>query len=130
VLLAEDNSMNIDLMRQMLGDLGHEVEVATNGFEALEKLQGAQARFDVVLMDVMMPGLDGASATRRLRASDAAGRDIPVIACSAHVGQNAAARYRAEGMDAFLPKPVDRATLRAVLASVTDPGGTARAGAP
>jgi len=116
LLVAEDDALNLDVMRRLLADMGHEVESAGNGFEALDKLQAGG--FDAVLMDVMMPGLDGVAATRRLRAGPGPARDIPVIACSAHVGAEAAARYRAEGMTAFLPKPVDRAALRAVLAEV------------
>ena len=113
ILLAEDNALNQQVMRQMLADMGHAVTVAANGFEALEVLE--RGGIDLVLMDVMMPGLGGVGATRQLRASDWPARDIPVIACSAHVSPDAEARYREIGMTAFLPKPVDRAELEAAI---------------
>jgi CheY-like chemotaxis protein len=101
-------------MGRMLRGMGHEVAVAANGFEALEALE--RERFDLVVMDVMMPGLDGVAATRRLRAGGHGRADIPVIGCSAHVSPEAEARYREIGMTAFLPKPVDRARLAAAIA--------------
>jgi len=124
VLVVEDDPLNKDVMRRILAGLGHEAEVASNGFEALEALESGG--FDLVLMDVMMPGLDGANATRRLRASESPARDIPVIGCSAHVSPEAEARYRTAGMTAFLPKPVDRAALAAAVAAALRSAGRAR----
>jgi signal transduction histidine kinase/CheY-like chemotaxis protein len=109
ILVAEDDRLNQEVMRRILAGMGHDVSVAANGFEALEALE--REAFDVVLMDVMMPGLDGVAATRRLRAASHGQSGIPVIACSAHVSPEAEARYREIGMTAFLPKPVDRARL-------------------
>ena len=114
ILLAEDEPLNQEVMGRMLRGMGHEVAVAANGFEALEALE--RERFDLVVMDVMMPGLDGVAATRRLRAGGHGRADIPVIGCSAHVSPEAEARYREIGMTAFLPKPVDRARLAAAIA--------------
>jgi CheY-like chemotaxis protein/anti-sigma regulatory factor (Ser/Thr protein kinase) len=127
ILLAEDNALNQQVMRQMLADMGHAVTVAANGFEALEVLE--RGGIDLVLMDVMMPGLGGVGATRQLRASDWPARDVPVIACSAHVSPDAEARYREIGMTAFLPKPVDRAQLEAAIDAALDAAaeGPARA---
>jgi PAS domain S-box-containing protein len=115
VLLAEDNALNQDVMHSLLRDLGHEVETVANGFEAVEAV--AARRFDVVIMDIMMPGLDGAAAAARIRASMGPSRDVPLVACSAHVAPEAQERYRALGMTGFLPKPVDRGMLQAVLAA-------------
>lgn len=120
--------LNQDVMRRILREMGHQVTTVANGFEALEALDAGA--FDLLLMDVMMPGLDGVATTRRLRASDGAQRNIPVIGCSAHVSPEAEARYREIGMDAFLPKPIDRARLHRVIAETMDSQpapGTARA---
>ncbi len=122
ILVAEDDRLNQEVMRRILDGLGHEVAVASNGFEALERLE--REPFDLVLMDVMMPGLDGVAATRRLRASGHGQADIPVIACSAHVSPEAEARYREIGMTTFLPKPVDRARLVAAIAAAAWPAGS------
>ena len=116
VLLAEDNAMNQDIMCSILRDMGHEVVTAANGFEALEQV--ITDRFDLVLMDIMMPGLDGLGATRRIRENAELGDKIPIVACSAHVSEDAQNRYLKAGMDAFVPKPVDRDTLARVIDGV------------
>ena len=116
VLLAEDNAMNQDIMRTILNDMGHEVATAANGHEALDLL--GEHRIDLVLMDIMMPGLDGLGATRKIRESDDFGTKIPIVACSAHVSEDAQQRYLKAGMDAFVPKPVDRNPLARVIDDV------------
>jgi PAS domain S-box-containing protein len=112
VLVAEDDPPSQQIMLQMLREMGHDAQIAANGFEVQEML--AAGPFDVVLMDVMMPGLGGLAATERLRA---AGHALPVIGCSAHVSEDSEARARAAGMTGFLPKPVARAALRDALAA-------------
>ena len=122
VLLAEDDRLNQEVLRRILEGLGHRVTVVGDGFDALERL--ATTEVDLVIMDVMMPGLDGAAATARLRKAGHARRHVPVIGCSAHVTAEAEARYREAGMSAFLPKPVDRARLVAAIAeALADPRG-------
>ncbi|MEM1428012.1 MAG: response regulator [Pseudomonadota bacterium] len=109
VLLVEDNALNQEVMRRMLEDMGHAVTQVTNGFAALEILEGTP--FDVVVMDVMMPGLGGIATTKRLREAGHGQSDVPIVACSAHVSAEDERRYHEIGMTSFLPKPVDRQDL-------------------
>jgi signal transduction histidine kinase/ligand-binding sensor domain-containing protein/ActR/RegA family two-component response regulator len=117
VLLAEDNLVNQRVAKRMLESLGHRVVVASNGAEAVEAV-GRQA-FDVILMDVHMPELDGIEATRRIRAAEAGlARRIPIVAVTAGaLDEDRTACFEA-GMDAFVPKPVRAATLAEVLAGL------------
>lgn len=116
ILIAEDNAMNQDMMRTMLRDFGHEVITVSNGFEAVEAL--IKEQFDMVLMDITMPGLDGLGATEQIRNADGKMRAVPIVACSAHVGDDVQDRYRRVGIDDFLPKPVDRDALAEVILRV------------
>ncbi len=118
ILLAEDNKPNQDLMRLLLNDLGHEVVAVDDGFAAVAAT--LRDRFDLVVMDVMMPGLDGFAAAEQIRSAENPLHDVPIIACSAHVADEARRRYLAAGMNAFLPKPVDRDELRKVIGRMTD----------
>lgn len=111
ILVAEDNEMSRDMMRAMLTELGHDVTTAEDGREAVRVL--TERCFDLVFMDVMMPHLDGISAMRSIRRSDCAAARIPIIACSAHTTDEDS--YRKAGMDDFLPKPVDRTRLEALI---------------
>ncbi len=121
ILIAEDNAMNQDMMRAMLRDFGHDVVTVSNGFEAVEAL--IKDKFDMVLMDITMPGLDGLGATEQIRGADGAMRGVPIVACSAHVGEDVQARYRRVGIDDFLPKPVDPEALQTVIQRVVRRGG-------
>ena len=116
ILLAEDNPPNQDLMRLLLTDLGHEVVAVDNGFEAVAATM--QDPYDLVVMDIMMPGLDGLGAAAQIRSSESPVKEVPIIACSAHVADEARRRYLAAGMNAFLPKPIDREELRQVIGEV------------
>ncbi|WP_052007308.1 CHASE domain-containing protein [Burkholderia paludis] len=106
VLLVEDNPINQRLALRMLENLGHRAELASNGREALEKL--ARGGFDVVLMDVQMPEMDGLAATRAWRAREQ--RDglprVPVVAMTAHAMEGDRERCLAAGMDGYVSKPV------------------------
>jgi len=115
ILLAEDDGLNQQVMEGMLAGMGHAVTTVADGFALLEALE--REPFDLVVLDVMMPGLDGLGALRRLRETAHAGRDVPVIGCSAHVSPESDARYRAMGMAAFLPKPVARDALADAIAA-------------
>ncbi len=117
VLLVEDNALNTEVMRRMLEELGHSVVHAANGFEALTILETAEV--DAVIMDIMMPGLGGVATVKRLRLAEHGRRDVPVIACSAHVSSDDEVRYRAAGMTLFLPKPIDRAALARAVKDAT-----------
>ncbi len=117
VLVAEDNPVNRLLATRLLEKLGHAVITATNGHEAVERLD--TARPDVILMDVQMPEMDGFEATAAIRAREAAsGRRTPIVALTAHALQG----YREEcvraGMDEYLTKPIKIDDLAETLAAV------------
>jgi CheY-like chemotaxis protein len=116
VLVAEDIKINQRLLVMLLGAAGHQVEVVANGEEAVAAVR--QGGFDVVLMDVQMPVLDGIGATQRIRAMPAPICSIPILALTADAIAGAADRYLAAGMDAYLAKPITPAALQAALAGL------------
>ena len=109
ILVVEDQEANAVLARALLEDMGHEVELAANGSEALDRL--LQQRFDVVLMDLEMPVMGGLEAARRIRAMADPTRNTPVIAMSASAGASDIARCKAAGMDEHVAKPIGREAL-------------------
>ena len=115
VLLAEDNPINAAVARRLIEKAGHRVVHATNGAEAVEHFTAR--RFDLVLMDVQMPTLDGLEATRRLRAVEKTrGGHVTVVAMTANAMKSDEADCYAAGMDSFLAKPIDVNRLREILA--------------
>lgn len=116
VLLAEDNPVNQQVAIGMLESFGCEVRVANNGREALEAL--SHKPFDVILMDCMMPEMDGFEAARQIRSREAAGRSkrIPIIALTANVVEGDREKCIDAGMDDYLPKPFTCQKLHSVLA--------------
>ena len=120
LLLAEDNAVNVRIVTRVLEKLGHRVSHAPNGAVALEKLAAGHG-FDVVLMDVQMPELDGLEATRRLRAIEAreGSARVPVIALTAHAMKGDDEVCREAGMDGYLSKPIDLLRLRESLEAVS-----------
>ena len=123
ILVAEDNEINALLMRSLLGRLGHHTVITTNGEEALESWQAARSAgtpYDLVLMDLQMPRLDGIETTRRLRSLEASepGRRTPILALTANtLVEDRYACFEA-GMDGFLIKPLDREKLAEALAGL------------
>ena len=117
VLVAEDNDLNLEIARCMLQDAGVKTAEARNGREAVEKFAASEeGAFDAILMDVMMPVMDGMQAARAIRAlprRDAA--DVPIIAMTANAFAEDQSRARDCGMTKYLTKPVDPAKLRAAL---------------
>lgn len=109
ILLVEDNAVNANLARLILTRAGHQVQVAANGVEALRMFESYPDRFDLILMDVEMPGMDGLEATRELRARGH--RDIPVVAMTAHALKEDETRCLEAGMNAYLTKPIRGETL-------------------
>ena len=105
VLLAEDNVVNQKLVMRMLEKWGHTVTVVSTGQEALTAL--AQQSFDLVLMDVQMPEMDGLEATAAIRAQECvSGTHVPIIAMTANAMQGDAERCLAAGTDAYIAKPM------------------------
>ena len=114
VLVAEDNAVNQNLVRSVLKKDGHAVQLAGNGREVLAALEGSQ--FDLILMDVQMPGMDGFEATAAIRkAEQLTGSHVPIVAITAHAMQGDRERCLEAGMDEYLTKPIDLAKLRAML---------------
>ena len=119
VLVAEDNHVNQMLLVAMLGQMGHFCDVVANGREALQQLRAAP--YDIVLMDIQMPEMDGVEATRAIRALPGPMARVPIIAVSANVLPEQRRSYLDAGMDDFVAKPVDRARLQAAIAALTEP---------
>lgn len=115
ILLAEDNRTNQIVALALLERLGQKVTVVPSGGEALEALR--KENFDLVLMDLQMPGMDGAEATRRIRSGGAGlgNASIPIIAMTAHAMEGDEERCLEIGMNAYLSKPVRAAKLRQAL---------------
>ena len=119
ILLAEDNAVNQLTATTMLEKLGHSVEVANNGREAIDKL--AAGEFDLVFMDVQMPELDGLSATKEIREGEqSSGRHIPIVAMTAHAMAGDQERCLEAGMDAYTSKPIRRKAIEAVIAEIAE----------
>jgi len=124
ILLAEDNVVNQKVALHILSKLGYRADVVSNGVEALEAVKCGE--FDLVLMDVQMPEMDGEEAVRLIRREVSAGRQPWVVAMTANVMKEDYERYQASGMNGFLPKPVRIENLVDVLLSV--PAASARTG--
>jgi CheY-like chemotaxis protein len=128
VLLAEDNATNQLLASALLRKQGHEVVVAGNGKEALAVLEtsgewradSSTPLFDVVLMDVQMPEMDGLEATGRIRALEQGrNRRLPIIAMTAHAMKGDRERCLETGMDGYVSKPIQTQDLLSAIAAVT-----------
>ncbi len=117
ILVAEDNEINRRTLESLLRRDGHFLRFAADGAEAVEAVR--TARFDAILMDVQMPGMDGLQATRRIREAEAAERRdrVPVIGVTAHAFPEDAQRCREAGMDDYLAKPYHIDDLRRLLAA-------------
>ncbi len=116
ILLAEDHPVNRQVTAGLLAHLGYTADLASHGLEALAALESRS--YDVVLMDVQMPEMDGLEVTRRVR-GQAAGRQPKIIALTAHAMAGDRERCLAAGMDGYLSKPVQIAELEAVLAAAS-----------
>jgi len=112
ILLAEDSNTNQLVAKLMLEKRGHRVQIANNGDEAVRALQKEHEQFDIVLMDISMPVLDGLQATRLLREREI---QIPIIALTANAMQSDKDECQKAGMDDFLAKPIRSAELNQVL---------------
>jgi CheY-like chemotaxis protein len=114
VLLAEDNLVNQKLIATVLHKQGHSVVVAENGDEAVAAVE--RQSFDVILMDVQMPQKDGLEATVAIREAErVSGAHVPIVALTAHAMKGDEEKCLQAGMDDYLTKPLNIASLRATL---------------
>jgi CheY-like chemotaxis protein len=120
VLLVEDNAVNQLVAARLLGKRGHTVVIAGNGKEALAALdEPGSAGFDVILMDVQMPEMDGFEASRAIRAREqGSGKHLPIIAMTAHAMKGDRERCLAAGMDRYVSKPIHLEELFAAIDAV------------
>jgi PAS domain S-box-containing protein len=141
ILLAEDNEINQQVAVRLLNKLGHDVEVVANGQLALDALRTGE--FDVVLMDVQMPVLDGFKAVAAIRGNEAStGRHQPVVAMTAHAMTGDRERCLKAGMDDYISKPITAGEVAAALSrtvarfsaatesTASDPAGTGLVDSP
>ncbi len=128
VLVAEDNVINQKLAKRLLEKMGHQVAVAQSGLDALGQVQ--KQTFDVVLMDVQMPEMDGFAATQAIREWEKnAGLHIPIIAMTAHAMKGDQEMCLSMGMDGYITKPIDSKGLENTIQQVLQSLDKARAGA-
>ncbi|MFP4517536.1 MAG: PAS domain-containing protein, partial [Desulfovibrionales bacterium] len=112
ILLAEDNAVNRLFLHRALSTAGHTVTEAVNGYQALEEL--GRGRFDLILMDIQMPEMDGLEATREIRSNGLA-PGIPIIALTAYAMKGDREKFLEAGMDGYVSKPVDFGELARVI---------------
>ena len=118
VLLAEDNKINQQYATVVLNKGGYHVTIAENGHQAVEAVRNSD--FDLVLMDIQMPGLDGVEATRQIRAMPAPRNAVPIFAMTAHAMRGASEEYLSAGMDDYITKPFQPALLLTKLARLAE----------
>lgn len=129
ILLAEDNLINQKLAIALLEKEGHHVTVAADGQQAVDLFKQSKGQFDVVLMDVQMPVMDGFTATKAIReAEKLSDKSTPIIALTAHAGTKDRHRCLASGMDEYLSKPIRAKDLRGMIENLT--GQSSRTAAP
>src|SRR5262249_50808502 len=126
ILVAEDNDINALLARSLLAKLGHRPTIATTGADAVDAWLAARTAgtpYDLVLMDMHMPDVDGIEATRRIRAAESNSKAprTPIIALTANAFVEDREACLAAGMDAFLTKPLDRERLAEALEAIIKP---------
>ncbi len=120
VLVAEDHPINQALLRSLLARQGHDVVMTSNGQEVVAAFREEGRPFDVVLMDVQMPEMDGFEATAAIRATEGGARRTPIVAMTAHAMTGDRERCLEAGMDAYLPKPLAAEELWEALAKIAE----------
>ncbi|MDX2030015.1 MAG: ATP-binding protein [Blastocatellia bacterium] len=113
ILVAEDNPVNQKVARHLLERLGYDVDIAANGHQAVTMFE--QGSYDLILMDVQMPEMDGYEATTAIRRKEAPGRRVPIIALTANAMDSDREQCLANGMDEFLSKPIRHERLQALI---------------
>jgi len=112
ILIVDDEPFNVDVLLQELEELEHELITASNGQEALDKIQSQQP--DLILLDLMMPVLDGFAVLKEIKDDDAL-RDIPVIIVSAASDSKSIVKGIKQGADDYITKPIDAESLKSKL---------------
>jgi CheY-like chemotaxis protein len=132
ILLAEDNLVNQKVAMGMLAKMGHRITLARNGLEAQE--QWRQSDFDLILMDVQMPEMNGLQATTQIRREEAIGVHVPIVAMTASAMSEDRDRCLAAGMDNFISKPVSYKVIEEMITATFSPrrqsGWSTRTGSP
>jgi two-component system, cell cycle response regulator DivK len=118
ILIVDDNSTNMKLVRILLAGEGYDVRTAADAEEALNVLKEFYPR--LILMDVQLPGIDGLELTRRLK-SDPATQDITILGLTAYAMKGDKERIIAAGCDGYVPKPIDTRTLPELVAGYLQP---------
>jgi CheY-like chemotaxis protein len=113
ILVVEDNPMNMELFKDLLEVQGYEVHEATNGQEALDQVKSNE--FDLILMDVQLPGMDGLTATKMIR-EDPKNKDIPIIALTSYAMKGDEQRMKEAGCNAYIAKPIDTKEFPGIVA--------------
>ena len=127
ILLVEDNELNMEIAKFLLDDAKAIVTTAYNGFEAVEKIKkscedGGDSRYDVILMDIMMPVMDGYAATKAIREYDRPdAKTIPIIAMTANAFAEDVLKCKSAGMNDHLAKPLVLDTVMKTLAKYKAP---------
>ncbi len=114
ILIAEDNKVNQEVLRQQLAILGYDCDIAGTGQAALKLL--SERRYPLLLCDCHMPGMDGFELTRLIREAEVRGARMPIVAVTANAVHGEAQRCRDAGMDDYLAKPIEISTLQTMLA--------------
>lgn len=127
LLLVEDNLINQEVAREILGGAGFVIDIRENGAEAVRAVR--ETGYDVVLMDIQMPVMDGLEASRQIRALGNHYAELPIIAMTAHALSDAVGKSLAAGMNGHVTKPIDSGTLLAELARWLGPGASPAAAA-
>lgn len=119
VLVAEDNPVNRLYAERTVNTLGHSVISVATGYEAVQALSRDQ--FDVIIMDIQMPKMDGVEATMLIRSGNIEGadKDVPIIAMTAHAMKGDRERFLKAGMNDYIAKPMDMVLLKQAIERVT-----------
>jgi two-component system sensor histidine kinase/response regulator len=122
ILLVEDNAVNQKLALRLLEKRGYIASVAADGPAAVASFE--KEPFDLILMDIELPGMDGFEATAAIRAAEKNGRRIPIIAMTAHAVAGYREKCLAAGMDGYVTKPINTAELFTTMEAALAAGGT------
>jgi two-component system sensor histidine kinase BarA len=118
ILCVDDNSANLKLIGAFLSEFDVDTALANNGVEAIERCE--KNRFDIVFMDIQMPGMDGLKASKLIRKTSAKNLKLPIIALTAHAMKGEKERLLSEGMDDYLTKPINQEQLKSCIKKWTD----------